>query len=104
MPLYRQWVMTLPISLRYLASTRGDLQREIHHEVVETINSFYKEQAAERGIKTPEPGAITFLQRFGTALNLNLHFHILYLDGVYTTNTHEDVIFRKLRPPTLTTW
>ncbi len=28
--------------------------------------------------------AVTFIQRFGSALNLNLHFHTLALDGVYT--------------------
>ena len=27
--------------------------------------------------------SITVVQRFGSALNLNLHFHILCLDGVY---------------------
>jgi hypothetical protein len=27
--------------------------------------------------------AVTFIQRFGSALNLNVHFHILFLDGVY---------------------
>jgi hypothetical protein len=27
--------------------------------------------------------AITLIQRFGSALNLNLHFHMLFLDGVY---------------------
>ena len=29
-------------------------------------------------------GAVTFIQRFGLALNLNVHFHSLALDGVYT--------------------
>ena len=28
-------------------------------------------------------GAVTLIQRFGSALNLNIHFHILFLDGVY---------------------
>ena len=31
-------------------------------------------------------GAVTFIQRFGSALNLNIHFHILFLDGVYLTH------------------
>lgn len=26
---------------------------------------------------------MTLIQRFGSALNLNLHFHMLFLDGVY---------------------
>ncbi|PWV67603.1 putative transposase, partial [Halomonas sp. A11-A] len=28
-------------------------------------------------------GAVTLIQRFGSALNLNVHFHMLWLDGVY---------------------
>lgn len=43
-------------------------------------------------------GAITFLQRFGSALNLNLHFHILYLDGVYEER-EDQMIFRRVFPP-----
>jgi hypothetical protein len=26
-------------------------------------------------------GAVTLIQRFGSALNLNIHFHMLFLDG-----------------------
>jgi hypothetical protein len=29
-------------------------------------------------------GAVTLIQRFGSALNLNVHFHMLVLDGVYS--------------------
>ncbi len=32
---------------------------------------------------TAQTGAVTVIQRFGSALNLNLHFHMLFLDGVY---------------------
>ena len=28
-------------------------------------------------------GAVTLIQRFGGALNLNIHFHMIFLDGVY---------------------
>lgn len=28
-------------------------------------------------------GAVTLIQRFGSALNLNIHLHMLFLDGVY---------------------
>ena len=30
--------------------------------------------------------AMTLIQRFGSALNLNIHFHMLWLDGVYEAN------------------
>ena len=28
-------------------------------------------------------GAVTLIQRFGSALNLNIHLHMLFLDGAY---------------------
>jgi hypothetical protein len=31
---------------------------------------------------TAQTGAVTLIQRFGSALNLNIHFHMLFLDGV----------------------
>ncbi len=33
--------------------------------------------------KTVDTGAVTLIQCFGSALNLNVHFHMLFLDGVY---------------------
>ena len=30
-----------------------------------------------------DTGAVTLIQRFGSAANLNIHLHCLVLDGVY---------------------
>ena len=30
---------------------------------------------------TAQTGTVTLVQRFGSALNLNIHFYILFLDG-----------------------
>jgi Putative transposase len=38
------------------------------------------------------------IQRFGSALNLNVHFHMLIPDGVYLTDTHPPY-FRRVSPP-----
>ena len=32
---------------------------------------------------TGHSGAATLIQRFGSALNLNIHFHMIFLDGLY---------------------
>ena len=32
---------------------------------------------------TAETGVVTLIQPFGGAPNLNIHFHMLFLDGVY---------------------
>jgi hypothetical protein len=36
----------------------------------------------------PHPAAISFTQLSGSALNYNYHWHILYLDGVYSGGDH----------------
>jgi Putative transposase len=36
-------------------------------------------------LQTADAGAVTPIQRFGSARNLNVHFHMLFLDGVYLT-------------------
>ena len=41
------------------------------------------------------------IQRFGSALNLNIHFHMLFLDGVYIDPRHSnDARFRCVKAPT----
>jgi len=39
------------------------------------------------------------VQRFGDALNLNLHFHTLMLDGVYAADEFRRIRFYRLPPP-----
>jgi hypothetical protein len=38
-------------------------------------------------------GAVTLIQRFGSAANLNIHLHGLVLDGVYHTGTEGALVF-----------
>ena len=47
--------------------------------------SGYYERAAKRLSKPlPRTGAVAFVQRFDSALRLNVHLHVLWLDGVYS--------------------
>ena len=44
---------------------------------------------------------MTLVQRFGGALNLNIHFHMLFLDGVYFSGSNGQMMrFRPVRAPT----
>ena len=66
------------------------------------MSSFYKSTAKKRGIKNPKTGAITFIQWFGGNLNLNIHFHTLFLDGVCFKNkklNKKFITFKKIKPP-----
>jgi hypothetical protein len=42
---------------------------------------------------------VTLIQRFGSALNLNVHFHMLFLDGIYTENKYSKTRFQRTNAP-----
>ena len=44
-------------------------------------------------------GSVTLIQRFGSALNLNLHFHILFIDGVYPQKKNDRLVFHRVKAP-----
>jgi hypothetical protein len=47
-------------------------------------------------------GAVTLIQRFGSAANLNIHLHCLVLDGVYRTTTEGLPVFHTMHALTAT--
>jgi hypothetical protein len=48
-----------------------------------------------------QTGAVTLIQNFSSALNLNIHFHMLFLDGVYARGTkRRPMRFLKVKAPT----
>ena len=55
--------------------------------------------------KAARTGAVTLIQRFGRsgasgALNLNIHFHMLILDGVYADRQYGSARFHRVDSPT----
>jgi hypothetical protein len=46
--------------------------------------TFHRRRAERLGAHAPSCGSITFIQRFGSALQFNVHFHVLVPDGVFT--------------------
>lgn len=50
--------------------------------------------------KAAHPGAVTLIQRFTSALNLNIHFHLLFLNGVYVDGANgSSTQFRGVKAP-----
>jgi hypothetical protein len=49
----------------------------------------YRARAEREGIRRGQSGAVTFVQRFGGSLNLNVHFHTAFLDGVFFRDDHD---------------
>ena len=96
----RQWVLSVPFPLRWLfASEPGVLSKAL--EVVTRAISTYLIKKAGFTHKTAKTGAVTLIQRFGSALNLNIHFHILFLDGVYELDSDGVIAkFHAIETPT----
>ena len=78
----RQWVLSVPFALRYLFARDSKALRSTLEVVYRTIAAFQRRRAGYRR-READCGAVTLIQRFGSALNLNVHFHMLVPDGVY---------------------
>ncbi len=64
-----------------------------------SIFSSLRRRARACGIPRGQCGAIAFVQRFGSGLNLHPHVHVLVLDGVYAGVEGEIPRFYPLRAP-----
>jgi len=91
----RQWVLTVPWGRRWLLARKPELALGVLRVALDRIERFYRAQAeAPDG----QSGAVTVIQRFGSSLALNLHFHILHLDGVYVRGGDGRLSFRQSTP------
>jgi Transposase zinc-binding domain/Putative transposase len=96
----RQWVLTLPHRLRYALAYDPPLCRAVLGVFVRALLSFERRRARARGV-VGRGGAVTAIQRCGSALNTNVHFHTLVAEGVFATAPDGAVRFvPAARPPT----
>lgn len=95
----RQWVISFPFQLRILLAWHPEWMTEVLGIVWRVLSQRLIRKAG-RTQKTARTGAVTLIQRFGSALNLNIHFHILLLDGVYADNGHSKMRFYRVKAPT----
>ena len=95
----RQWVLSVPFPLRFLFASNPKAMTGALGIVYRAISTHL---AHKEGLKKPaaQTGAVTLIQHFGSALNLNIHFHMLFLDGVYTKGTkRRPMRFLKVKTP-----
>jgi Transposase zinc-binding domain/Putative transposase len=84
----RQWVLSLPINVRYRLAYDGKLLSDVLSVFLRVVRGWYRKRGKEAGIKECKGGSVTFSQRFGSALNLNPHVHSLLFDGVFNSRTN----------------
>ena len=94
----RQWVLSFPFQLRYLFANRPALMGQVLGIVYRVIATHLIKKAGFTH-QNARTGAVTLIQRFGSALNLNLHFHMLFLDGVYVDDPHKGLRFVRVKAP-----
>jgi ribosomal protein S27E len=94
----RQWVLSFPFPLRFLFASRPAIMNQVLGIVYRCI-AMHIVKKAGFSCKTAQTGAVTLIQRFGSALNLNIHFHMLFLDGVYI-DASNGTRFRWVKAPT----
>jgi ribosomal protein S27E len=94
----RQWVLSFPFQLRFLFASRPRLTGRVLGIVYRAISAQLIRKAGFTR-KSTQTGAVTLIQRFGSALNLNVHFHMLFLDGVYTITSWGKNRFHRAHAP-----
>jgi len=92
-------VNTVPFPLRFLFAAHPELMSKVLGIVTRAVSTHLVHQAGFKK-KDAHTGAVTLIQRFGSALNLNIHFHMLFLDGVYADDGAGHLAFQSNNAPT----
>ena len=103
----RQWVLTFPARIRWHLAHDPRLASEVLARVVRALFHFQRRRARRMRIRLQRAnanGAVTFIQRFSSALQLNFHLHMLLPDGVFVRPQGDDPEVRphfvRIEPPT----
>ncbi len=78
----RQWVLSLPKRLRYFLPSNPKYASSILRILINTIEKALFRKISNAPVQS-RLGAVTFLQRFGSTLNLHFHFHSCVIDGLF---------------------
>jgi hypothetical protein len=89
----RQWVLTLPYSIRGLVAVRGDVLNAVAKVFVEEVFRWQRVQVHAEG--KFHGAALLAPQLFGGSINLAPHLHAIFLDGVFA----EDASFEQTPRP-----
>ena len=96
----RQWVVTFPWRIRFLLARDRALLCATRRSILRLLLAATRKRAGFRARHSAHGGAVCHVQRFGSALNLNLHLHALLLDGAYTATPSGLPTFHPAPPPT----
>jgi hypothetical protein len=95
----RQWVLSFPRRVRFLAARHPALASRLLDLFTRAVFAWQRRCARQLGAADPRTGGVTVVQRFGSALNLNVHFHTLLPDGIFLLDGDSPARFVPLPPP-----
>ena len=81
----RQWVLSFPKRIRYFLASNPQIVSAVMNILITAIETRLR-IAGSRASPLPKNcrlGAVTFIQRFGKALNPHFHFHSCVIDGLF---------------------
>jgi hypothetical protein len=102
----RQWVVSIPKRLRGFLADRPQavaaLTKIFLAEIERTLltASGVTSDADAQSASRPRLGAVSFLHRFGSALNHHVHLHACVTDGVFMPSSDATTAFLPARPVT----
>jgi hypothetical protein len=100
----RHWICTLPWGLRALLGYDRELCSEVlgafAGEVMRSLKWRAKRALGLSSIQDAHTGTVAVVQRVDSSLRLNVHFHLLALDGVYIRQEHGALVWHSLPTPT----
>jgi len=88
----RQWVLSVPKRLRPFLHHNPEIASAVLRIFVRAIRTTLC-HASPGAPRDARLGALTFLHRFGSSLNMHFHFHLVVLDGVFSQGDDEDAQF-----------
>jgi len=80
---WRQWTLSFPMRLRFLLARDAQALSDVLTLFVRALFAFQRKTARRLGIPHSHTGALAFVQRFGSALQLTPHFHVLLPEAVF---------------------
>jgi len=101
----RQWVLSLPIRMRYLLAYNEKLCSKVLSIANREIFRWYRFKAKAEldldSVSQAECGSVTVIQRFDSGLRCNVHFHLIVMDGVwFKKQSEEKPVFFGMPAPT----
>jgi len=98
---YRQWVLTFPWELRFLLAMNPAFLSDMTGMFLRTLFAWHRARGRRLGIRDGQTGSVTFVQRFGGALQLFPHLHVVVPDGLFVPgqNPGAPLMFEPLPPP-----